>query len=88
MPVTIARLWRCDNRYHLTAFHGRTIAEGRPLTGNTAWVDVSDGLNVPEKFDALCHAGMPHHVTIFEGHHSASLKRLARSLAIHWVDPG
>ena len=25
-PVTVTRLWRCDNRYHMTAFEGRTVA--------------------------------------------------------------
>jgi hypothetical protein len=27
--VTITRLWRCDGRYHMTAFEGRSVAPRR-----------------------------------------------------------
>jgi L-fucose isomerase-like protein len=37
-PVTITRLWRCDNRYHMTAFEGRTIPSRRQVTGNMVLV--------------------------------------------------
>jgi L-fucose isomerase-like protein len=84
MPVTIARLWRCDDRYHLTACEGRTVPPGRKLTGNYAVVQVADR-NVPDWFDTLCHAGMPHHVVLFVGHHRETFRRLARSLKIEWL---
>jgi len=84
-PVTIARLWRCDERYHLTAFEGRSIPMSRRLTGNTAKVEVTGG-HVPDWFDTLCHAGTPHHPVLFYGHHCGLLRRLARMLAIHWIE--
>jgi hypothetical protein len=35
-----------------------------------------------EWFQELCHAGMPHHVAVIEGHHAAFLKRLARVMGM------
>ncbi|HZZ43576.1 MAG TPA: hypothetical protein VFE58_11615 [Tepidisphaeraceae bacterium] len=85
LPVTISRLWRCDGQYHLTAFPGTTIPPKRQLTGNTAWVH-TPGHHIPTLFDTLCHAGMPHHVTLFQGHHGVELfKRTARALQLPWI---
>lgn len=88
-PVTISRLWRCDNRYHMTAMEGRTIAPRRQLTGNMALVeldetDIARNGTVPERFDRLLHAGMPHHVLITFGSHTETFRRLARALGIEW----
>ena len=88
-PVTITRLWRCDNRYRLTAFEGRTIAPRRKLTGNTALVELSEsdvalGGSVPERFDRLLHAGMPHHVLLSFGHHAETFRRFAGLLHFEW----
>ena len=88
-PVTIARLWRCDERYHLTALEGRTIAPRRKLTGNTALVEIPEaeiasGGTVPERFDRMLHAGLPHHVVLLFGQHRETLQRLARLLAVEW----
>jgi L-fucose isomerase-like protein len=83
-PVTIARLWRRDGRYVMTAFEGRTIEPRRSLTGNTAWVEVVGG-DVPRWFDELCHAGMPHHPVVFEGGHVEALRRLARMMRLEWL---
>lgn len=84
MPVTVVRLWRCDDRYHLMAFEGRTKSPGNKLSGNVAQVDIADR-NVREWFDELCHAGMPHHVVLFAGRHRDTLRRLARTLRIDWL---
>jgi L-fucose isomerase-like protein len=84
VPVTIARLWRCDNRYHLTACEGRIVPARRKLTGNYALAEVRDR-DVREWFDALCHSGMPHHVVLFEGHHRDVFRRLARAMKIGWM---
>ncbi len=84
LPITIARLWRCDDEYHLTACEGRTVPPVRKLTGNHALVEVPDR-SVPDWFDALCHAGMPHHVVLFVGHHQEMLRRLARTMKIDWL---
>ena len=88
-PVTISRLWRCDNRYHFTAFEGRTIAARRKVTGNTVLVELAEseiarGGDVPARFDRLVHAGMPHHVILSFGSHAESFRRLARALRLQW----
>jgi L-fucose isomerase-like protein len=89
-PVTISRLWRCDGRYHMTAFEGRTIPSRRNVTGNSALVelaasDVTAEGTVPERFDRLVHAGMPHHVLLSFGRHVEALRKLARALRLEWV---
>ena len=88
-PVTVARAWRCDDRYQLTAFEGRTVAPRRTVTGNAGWVEVDDvgnrGGGVPALFDRLCHAGLPHHPVLFYGRHADAFQRLARMLRIQWV---
>ena len=83
-PVTIMRLWHCDNTYKMTAFEGRTITPRRNITGNSALVEVS-GRNVPETFDMLIHEGMPHHVLLYYGHHVDTFRRLARLLKVGWL---
>ena len=82
--VTIARLWHCDGEYRMMAFEGRTIPRRRELTGNTALVQVAD-CDVSRLFDDLCHAGLPHHVILFDGAHAEALRRLARMMRIAWV---
>jgi L-fucose isomerase-like protein len=81
--VTISRLWRCDGRYHWTAFEGRSVPPRRSVTGNSLLVEV-DGGRVPERFDRLVHAGLPHHVTLHFGRHAETFRRLARILGVHW----
>ncbi len=83
-PVTIARLWRCDGTYRMTAFEGKTVEEHRPLTGNTARVECP-GRDVGKIFDDLLHEGMPHHPVIFFGRHTQTLRRLARMMDSGWV---
>ncbi|MHB1858382.1 MAG: hypothetical protein ACYCPM_13220 [Acidobacteriaceae bacterium] len=84
-PVTVTRLWRCDNECHMTAFEGRSIPPRRKITGNSILVEVADR-NVPRRFDALIHAGMPHHVSLLFGEYAETFRRLARLLQIHWHD--
>jgi L-fucose isomerase-like protein len=88
-PVTVTRLWRCDNRYHMTAFEGQTIPSRRQVTGNMVLFELAEseiarGGSVPERFDRLVHAGMPHHVLLSFGHHAESVRRLARALGVEW----
>jgi L-fucose isomerase-like protein len=87
--VTVARLWRCDGEYHMTAFEGRTAPPRRKLTGNTVLMELSEeeiarGGTVPERFDRLVHAGMPHHVLLSFGTHGETFRRLARALGVKW----
>ena len=87
--VTVARLWRCDGRYFAMACEGRTLPNPRRLTGNTALVEITEGTlpgrDVHETFDMLLHAGMPHHVGVFLGHHRELFRRLARMLGVRWM---
>ena len=84
-PVTISRLWRCDNKYHLTAFEGQAIPPRRKITGNSLLVEVP-GEPVTKRFEELIHAGMPHHVLIHFGNHVETFRRFARLLEIEWHD--
>jgi L-arabinose isomerase len=81
--VTVARLWRCDNKYHMTAFEGKAIEPTKKVSGNSVLVEV-DGGKVHDRFDELLHAAMPHHVTLYYGNHAKSFKRFARLLSIEW----
>ncbi|HID21462.1 MAG TPA: sugar isomerase [Planctomycetaceae bacterium] len=82
MPITIFRLWRCDGNCHLAACDGDTIQPRRHLMGTQALARLVDR-NPSDWFDELCHRGMPHHVAVVPGHHSALLRRLARMM--HFV---
>jgi L-fucose isomerase-like protein len=89
-PITAARVWRCDGRYFATAFQGKTIRNPRELTGNTALVEfkpgeIPGGGDVDEWFDTLIHAGLPHHVALFRGHHADAFRRLMRMLRVEWA---
>ena len=79
MPVTVFRTWRCDGAYYLTAREGRTIKPRRHLMGTNALVELA-AQDPRDWFEELCHAGMPHHVTVFAGHYAALLRRFARTM--------
>jgi L-fucose isomerase-like protein len=82
--MTVSRLWRCDGRYHLTAFEGQSVEPERNVTGNTVLFRLSEP-GVPARFDRLIHAGMPHHVLLSFGQHTGLMRRLARMLDLTWV---
>ena len=84
MPITIARLWRCDDIYMMMAADAETIEPRRVLKGTNGLATVP-GKDVIEWFDDLCHEGMPHHVAVFEGHHADTLRRFARQIGIGWI---
>lgn len=84
MPVTICRLWRCDGRYRMTACHAETLAPRRHLEGTNALARLIDR-DPRAWFVELCHEGMPHHVTVFAGHHAGLLRRSARAMGIDWI---
>jgi L-fucose isomerase-like protein len=83
-PITIARLWRCDDAYHMMATDAETIQPKRVLKGTNGLAAVP-GKDVIDWFDDLCHAGMPHHVAVFPGHHTETLRRFARQIGVGWV---
>jgi len=84
VPITIFRIWHCDNIYHMMAFNAETILPERELKGTNGLARVLDR-DVYEWFDDLCQAGMPHHVAVFSGHYEDLLYRLARQLNINWI---
>lgn len=84
IPITIARLWRCDDSYHMMAADGETIQPKRELKGTNGLATIH-GKDVIDWFDELCHEGMPHHVAVFPGHHADTLRRFARQIGIGWV---
>jgi L-fucose isomerase-like protein len=89
-PITAARIWRVDGRYFATAIQGKTIRNPRELTGNTALVEftrdeIPGGGDMNVWFDILVHAGLPHHVALFRGHHADAFRRLARMLGVGWI---
>ncbi|MBI3881229.1 MAG: sugar isomerase, partial [Verrucomicrobia bacterium] len=76
MDATLFRLWSCDGGYHLTAVEAKTERLKPSLAGNSALLRLDR--SVPRWFDDLCHAGMPHHLSIAEGKQAERLRRLAR----------
>jgi L-fucose isomerase-like protein len=84
MPVTIWRLWRFEGKYRLAVREGRTLRPRRPLMGTNALV-LLEHCDLNAWFDDLCHHGMPHHVSIHDGHHADDLRRLARLLDVEVV---
>ncbi|MFA6542905.1 MAG: hypothetical protein WCS99_00665 [Limisphaerales bacterium] len=84
MDVTLFRLWSCDGQYHLAAVEARTERLQPALAGNSALLRLA-GRSVPNWFDDLCHAGMPHHLSIAEGRHAGRLRRFARLVNISFL---
>lgn len=83
LPITVYRFWRCDGKYLLTAREGETIKPRRHLMATDALARMKE--NPGEWFEDFCHAGMPHHVGVVEGHHAAFLKRMARVMRIQFI---
>lgn len=84
-PITLSRLWRCDNRYYLTARDARTIQVERDLQGTNGLAKLDNG-NVFEWFEELCYNGMPHHIAVFPGHYTLRLKGFARQAGVKFID--
>ena len=80
MPITVYRFWRCDGKYLFTAREGETIKPKRHLMMTNALARMN--CDPREWFEEFCHAGMPHHVAVIQGHHAKFLGRLARVLNI------
>jgi L-fucose isomerase-like protein len=78
MPVTIFRFWRLGGKYFFSAREGRTIKPKRHLMATNGLARMKD--DPRPWFEELCHAGMPHHVGVIQGHHAFLLNRLARAL--------
>jgi L-fucose isomerase-like protein len=83
MPVTLFRFWRLGGKYFLTAREGATIKPKRHLMATNGLARMKE--DPRPWFEEMCHAGMPHHVGVVEGHHAAMLKRLARLMNIQFI---
>jgi L-fucose isomerase-like protein len=83
LPITVFRFWRCDGKYLLTAREGETIQPKRHLMATNALARMQD--DPREWFEEFCHAGMPHHVAVVQGHQAALLKRMARIMGIQFI---
>ena len=83
MPITVFRFWRLDGKYFLTAREGETIKPKRQLMATNALARMRE--DPRDWFEELCHAGMPHHVAVVQGHHAAFLKRFARVMGIVFI---
>ena len=85
MPLTLFRLWRCDGEYHLTSVDAESVKPRRRLMASNGRARLLDR-NPNDWFEAMCYAGMPHHLNVFPGNHTATLKRFARVAGIKWYD--
>ena len=86
MPVTVFRIWSCDDAYHLAVLEGETIPPRRHLKGANGLARI-DGGCVRDRFEMLLHAGMPHHVAVFPGRQGAILKKFARGMRMEIATP-
>jgi L-fucose isomerase-like protein len=83
MPITVFRFWRLDGKYFLTAREGETIKPKRHLMATNGLARMRE--DPGPWFEDLCHAGMPHHVAVVQGHHADLLKRFGRSMNMEFV---
>lgn len=83
MPITIFRFWRLGGKYFLTAREGGTIKPKRHLMATNGLARMQ--ADPRPWFEEMCHAGMPHHVGVIQGHHAELLKRLGRLLKMQFV---
>lgn len=83
MPITIFRFWRFGGKYFLTAREGETIKPKRHLMATNGLAQMKE--DPRQWFEEMCHAGMPHHVGVIQGHHAFLLKRLARLLYMQFI---
>lgn len=83
--VTLARFWRCDGTYRITALEAETAESPLHFAG-TVGLAVVEGVDIRQWFNAMCHEGMPHHVAVLQGHQTGKLRSLARMLRVRWID--
>lgn len=85
LPVTLCRMWHTDGTYKISACDAETVTPRRHLMGTNGLAKLKDR-NPDEWFRTLCDEGMPHHLSIFAGHHSDLLQRLTRTMRLKWVE--
>jgi L-fucose isomerase-like protein len=75
-PITLFRLWRCDDRYHVVAFNANMVPPDRELQGSHGVAELP-GIDLHPLFKRLCRQGMPHHLAVFRGHQGTILRDFA-----------
>ncbi len=85
MPLTLFRLWRFDGEYRLTSCDAVSEKPRRKLMMSNGQARLLNR-QPNEWFEDMCYAGMPHHLNVFPGNHTAKLKRFARVAGIKWYD--
>ena len=68
----------------MTCCDARLRKPRTPLKGTHVLAAIP-GRDVAEYFCEMVHAGMPHHVAVFAGNHTKTLKSLARLMKIRFV---
>lgn len=81
MDVTLFRIWRGSGGVKMAVMEGASVEPRRPLMGTNGLVAVQD-TNVNDFFIELVRDGMPHHISLCEGHHANRLKTVADLLRI------
>ncbi len=84
MPLTLFRLWRCDGEYRLTACDAESETPRALMCSNGKARLLNRKPN--EWFEDMYRQGMPHHLNVFPGNHTAKLKRFAALAGIEWFD--
>jgi L-fucose isomerase-like protein len=80
MNATMFRLWRCDGEYHMAALEGRMVPPRRALMATNGLFETQE-VDICDRFERLVHAGMPHHLSLVEGHYADWFGRLARLMS-------
>jgi L-arabinose isomerase len=83
MPITVFRFWRLEGKYYVTAREGETVKPRRHLMATNGLARMKE--DPREWFEELCHAGMPHHVAVIQGHHARLFRRVARLMDIQFI---
>jgi L-fucose isomerase-like protein len=76
MPVTLFRLWRMHDQYLMAICEGRVVEPTRRIEGCAGRIQVPGG-GVRKFFIDACTSGMPHHVTVMQGHYADQLEQFA-----------
>jgi L-fucose isomerase-like protein len=84
LPITIFRLWRYNGKYLLSGCNAELIEPRRHLLGTNGLAHLDDR-SPSEWFHSLCYHGMPHHVAVFQGHHTEMLRDMARIMNTGWI---
>jgi hypothetical protein len=85
MDITVMRIWEFEGAYRIFAAAGRTLVPKRHLMGTNGLASIETD-DVRELFRELVFSGMPHHVSMFEGNHVETLRRLARMMDFRWIE--